>query len=386
MPLWIDNTGLQSAGRSLNGRAFGRIDVDGLLNLAVLIVFADKLIINGFEPENVAKRTRDIRDQLIFAGMPSDAIEVLDCSSEFYWEACRAAGVTCAQQLHWTFDPSEERVLGTHPEISREEQSQLLRLIDLATAITPPLSADDIRKEGSEKRAGVAIPYMLATVPELGAAIRLLVSERPNWDIAHTMWLDTHIRFFLNTSLAKQAGALYAPAIARARTIRERRRSLLEHLLNELDASLAPLTGGTVGFPAVVNVLLKRCKGDRMGLLDEAFALRMEATPLRKWLADLAVCGGMENPDSFLTSLSDIRQTVAESVAKLRLGPPSDGLDISITWGLPTANLSGTNLKRLMHQFRRRPQIAVLTEMAKFAVFEDTLGCYYDRLHAECRE
>jgi hypothetical protein len=385
MPLWIDNTGFQSAGLALEGRARGAVDVEGLLNLCVLLVFGDKILVNSFEPPSVAKRTTEVRDRLVYSGVPSTALEVVPCTPEEYWTACDTAARDCAEQLRWSFDSSEGNALGTQPDMSREELDAQFRFLDLASGKSLLPSVETIQQEGETRKAAVAIHYMLARAPELREVVKGLVSNWDQWrDLARINRLDTHIRFYLNTALAKRAGSLYTPAIARARTIRQRRRLLLEHLVSELDASLAPLTGGTLGFPAVVGTLLSRSKGDPAGLVEVALALRVDAEPLRKWLAELSARGGVDNPDAFIDSIREIRQLVADTLVQLGLGPAANGIDVSITWGMPTVNVSSGDIRSRLRRFRHRSQIAILTEVAKQALFENITAIYFERLKAQC--
>lgn len=62
MKLWIDNTGLQSAGQCLDGKASRMHDYDirGLLQLSTLFIYANRISLNGFEDPKLAAQSVDI--------------------------------------------------------------------------------------------------------------------------------------------------------------------------------------------------------------------------------------------------------------------------------------------------------------------------------------
>ena len=54
---WLDNSGLHSAGRALERRAKGPTDVDSLLQLGTLALFADDITLSDFEHPDVRGRS-----------------------------------------------------------------------------------------------------------------------------------------------------------------------------------------------------------------------------------------------------------------------------------------------------------------------------------------
>ncbi len=57
MNLFLDNTGVQSYGLALHYRATGESDVKELLQLAELLVFAQRLVVGGYEIDRVRRAT-----------------------------------------------------------------------------------------------------------------------------------------------------------------------------------------------------------------------------------------------------------------------------------------------------------------------------------------
>ena len=105
MRSWIDNTGLHAAGLSLRGLARGKVDADGLLQLATLLVFSDRLFVCGFESEPVAKTSSHIRDELIGIGVPEGVLQVRHDTEFSYAEACRDAAEYAADEINYLFAP-----------------------------------------------------------------------------------------------------------------------------------------------------------------------------------------------------------------------------------------------------------------------------------------
>ena len=64
MRVWLDNTGVPSAGTCIDRTARSDTNILGLFQLATFSVFSDQLWANGFEPSLIADRTKDIVDRI----------------------------------------------------------------------------------------------------------------------------------------------------------------------------------------------------------------------------------------------------------------------------------------------------------------------------------
>ncbi len=100
MQLWIDNTGLQSAGHCLEGRASHDYDVHGLLQLATLVIFGNKVALNGFEANSIAKRSQEIVDKLRTIGITEDILSINPITKPEYRLACQTAANSIAAFLN----------------------------------------------------------------------------------------------------------------------------------------------------------------------------------------------------------------------------------------------------------------------------------------------
>src|SRR4051794_14426001 len=93
MQLWLDNTGLQSAGLCLahEARPDHDYDVRGLLQFATLSIFANKITLNGFESDIVAEKTESFVHRLERIGLTKDILSVTDTRETEYGLACTTA-------------------------------------------------------------------------------------------------------------------------------------------------------------------------------------------------------------------------------------------------------------------------------------------------------
>jgi hypothetical protein len=102
-----DNTGLQSAGLCLEGRASHDYDVHGLLQLATLVIFGNKVALNGFEANSIAKRSQEIVDKLRTIGIEEGILSIKPIAKPEYRLACQTAANSIASVLYDGLNPVE---------------------------------------------------------------------------------------------------------------------------------------------------------------------------------------------------------------------------------------------------------------------------------------
>jgi hypothetical protein len=365
----------------------GHIDVEGLLHFSTLLIFSDGLLVNGFEPHVIANRTLEVIDQLRFLGVPRNALAVVAPEASRYWRACEDAARACSKDLLATFDRSHNDALGTQPDLPQHEQEAIFSFVRVATGRESVSELESIRAAGIERKSSLAIHYMLSCSSSLRAQLAILIGTAPRWDDSQTSRVDTYLRLFLNDALARQLNTLYAPAVARARTLRLHRRLLLDDLLKRLDAAIADLTGGPIGIPSVASALLKRSKGEPRAIVEEALLLRARASPLWSWLDRLTKGVGLDDPEDYLRARQEIEELIRDVIATLRLGDTAtmgDAIDVLIIWGIPSVVVSTRTLKSSIRRRFRRKRIAVLTDISKQALFPSPEELYYNRLRVAC--
>jgi len=333
MKLWIDNTGLDSVRRCLAGHARGEFDVRGLLQLATLLVFGDKLSVNGFEMDRVAKRAKWTKTQLEKIGLDPQTLEITHPDPKKYRTACDVAARHCAMDLKLSaFDPSElvdhgqQELIALNTEelapfgdneLIFASKNMLLRaivrpLIGLNTQdqyvlkgvdLEPRAAANSafnslivskeeeltkdrlqgMREHALEMKATGAIAYMFAASRKLRDAVRNLKDFDPQ-SAAHVYRLNGFLRYYLNVALAGTYRQ-YTPAVLRAQLVKQQEYRLVDRLSNQIDVITSIRRGSRFRSPSLTTVLVSRSKGDPEALIREALELRTETNELRSWLS-----------------------------------------------------------------------------------------------------
>jgi hypothetical protein len=134
MRLWIDNTGLQSAALCLEGRARpSDRDVRGLLQLATLLIFGNKVALNGFEDDVVAERTEEIVHGLGTIGISEDILSISPVREIEYALACSTAADSIAPSLRDRYSPDDSDLIGAQPpDLPRGVHERQVKYVKLA--------------------------------------------------------------------------------------------------------------------------------------------------------------------------------------------------------------------------------------------------------------
>ncbi len=391
MELWIDNTGLQSAGVSLEGVAKHAIDVDGLLQLGTLIVFSEKLQFNGFEPEAVGFNSRVARQLLMDLGLPEEDIVISAETPLSYRQACLQAGNEAAQDLSRTFEVVIENVPRLEPpDLPRSIMSaQTSYLRDSLLSDTAEV-LEDLANEALKQKAAGAVRCMLAICPSLRAVVRDLVSRDPGWSLAHTNQLNALLRSYLNEELAGNKGIRYAPAIGRARLLQEQNYSLAKKLASDVDEISSKLRGETLPAPAVSLALVHASRGEPHAVIEAALEYRSKAEPLRKWLRRRVAGLDLDSPKG----RSKVRQAVSElrDLVEIDLGlqkgvklGAEDGLRlIPALWASGLKALGASKLTAWVGQKLRARKVDVLTDISEVAGHPVYEARFFEKLKSNC--
>ncbi|MBN8476519.1 hypothetical protein [Sulfuritalea sp.] len=274
MDLFLDNTGLHAAGECLSGRARGEADVRGLLQLGTLLVFAERLQINGFELDAVGRRTREIRDNLMHLGLDQSALVIGNQSEASYGRACLAAADAAAEELPSLVASSELPGGSTTPTglpdgALAQEQSDMLKILSGAR----PIVLRQFEHTALSARARGAAVFMLAASPRLRVAVREYFQQAGAATPSLLEQLGIFLRLYLNDTLAVESASVYAPAVSRAEMFRRGTASLLNGLEAIVEDSAGALKPKTLGVPAVAAVLVDRSRGDPAAVITEALQL-----------------------------------------------------------------------------------------------------------------
>ena len=368
MRLWIDNTGLHSAGCALLQGARAELDVRGLLQLATLLVFGDEVLFSGFESDEVATRSVAIVDRLYSLGVPASVLRASVETATSYQHACYDTAHRLSGRLAATFQPNEAGIIGLEP-------SDLPPRVAAAQPAFVRLSAQDIsagelsdaQAAAFEDKAAGAIQYLMAISPELRAAVRSL-STRSGWQPIDSYQLNAYLRFHLNTSLAASRDAVYTPAIARARLHRKRNASIVARLLDQVDEVVKKLSDTPLPAPAVAQALVIKAKGHPERVIEQALYYRTRATRLRTFLRKALEDVDPRSGEGSLKTDETVRELGNTLETELGLKPRlafAEALDVLFVLGLPIPELSGQKLVQWTNQQWHARQAAVLTELAR---------------------
>jgi hypothetical protein len=388
MRLWIDNTGLQSAAQCLDGRASLDHDYDirGLFQLATLLIYGNRLSLNGFEDDKVARRSEEIVQQLRSLGIDDDTLSIREVTEPEYALACKTAADSIALDLCDSFNPEEHLMLGTEPpELPRGAQERLVNYIRLAME---PNGSAELRKtedKALDDRAIGAVDYMLACSEPLRHAVKRALTMYPGWGNVHTYQLNVFLRYHLNEALGEQSFSRYAPAVGRGELVQRRSDYLLDVLGQVVDRAADSVRGEPLGIPSTLACLLQRSKGEPRSVLQVALELRARSRPLRDALEVLATRYPVDTPESRF----EIQRTVKELGQQLRkdvgLEKPArlrDAVELRFVFGVPVAHISGMKVLDWIEERRRSRRTAVLTELVKASAYADLTGTLIDKLRA----
>lgn len=386
MRLWIDNTGLQSAARCLDGTASIHHDYDlrGLLQLATLIIFGDSVSLNGFEDPEIATRSSEIAQHLQSLGITEDILSIRQVNEAEYALACQTAANSIAPDLSVAFNPLEHQLVGAGPPES-PRGSIPRQIAAIALADEPPCSGKLHRAESSAlgSKAIGAVEYMLATSEALRNAVRRTIRMYPDWTDAHSYQLSVFLRYHLNVALGEQSYARYAPAVARAELIQRETQYVLDCLQGVADRAALELRGEPLGIPSTLAALLQRSAGEPQAVLRVAMELRQHSGPLRTVLGVLARQEA-DTPDSRFEIRSAIAELGDQLRRDLRLKEAvhlRDALEIRLIVGVvPTLSVSVKTLVKWLEERRKKKRTAVLTEVIKASAFAEFSTDPYEKL------
>src|SRR5688500_16455009 len=108
MRLMIDNTGLQSTGLAIEGRGRGVADVEELLQLSTLIVFAEQVATGGYEIDRVTSKTKEVKARLTNFGLQQDVIYLSYITRKHFASVCETAANECSEDIACAFQPTSE--------------------------------------------------------------------------------------------------------------------------------------------------------------------------------------------------------------------------------------------------------------------------------------
>lgn len=386
MKLWIDNTGLHSAGVCLEGRANLEHDYDvrGLLQLATLVVYGNEVSLNGFENKLIASRSREIVEQLQAIGITEDIVSINPVTEIEYALACKTTAESIAPELFEGFNPNEFQLIGGGPpDLPRGFRDRQVRCLALANEPEGSTKLQEVEESALSDKAIGAVEYMLACSPALREAVARIMVTYPNWSDTHSYQLNIFLRYHLNNALGDQYFSKYAPAIPRAELVSQRSQYIIETLGNTLDKTVADLRGEPLGVPSILAALLQRSKGEPRAVLKVAREFRERSKPLRDALGTLAEKYSDDTPESrfeIQRQMKEMGQQLRRDVGLETSSTLRDALEIRLIIGIPVPVVSAKEIVKWVHAKMQSRRIAVLTELVKASAYSDLSTTLYEKL------
>ncbi len=391
MQLWIDNTGLQSAGLCLEGRARPAHDYDirGLLQLATLLIYGNRISLNGFEDKIVADRTKEMVDRLRELGIAKDILSISPITEVEYALACRTAADSVAPDLTNNYNPDDFRLVGAEPpDLPRGVAKRQVNYVTLAYEREGSAKLHAVEKTALRDKAIGAIEYMMACSPHLRKAVTQILKVNPSFEDARCYDLNVLLRYHLNDALAEQSFAKYAPAIGRAELVARRNQYILTSIGGLLDNTAAELrsklSSEPLGTPSMVVALLHRSKGEPQGVLTAALEFREHSKALRNTLERLAAKYLDDTPETRFEIQAEINELGAQLRRDVGLDKRATLLGaVDVKWALgtvPIPSISSKEIVRWVLERKKKRQTAVLTELVKASAYSDTSSELYEKL------
>lgn len=385
MKLWIDNTGLHSAGVCLEGRASLEHDYDvrGLLQLATLVVYGNEVSLNGFENKLIANRSLEIVEQLQAIGITEDILSINPVTEMEYALACKTAAESIAPELFEGFNPHEFQLIGGPPDLPRGFRDRQVKCLALANEPEGSPKLQEVEEKALSDKAIGAVEYMLACSPALREAVARIMATYPNWSDSHSYQLNIFLRYHLNNALGDQYFSRYAPAIPRAELVSQRSQYIIEVLGNTLDKTVADLRGEPLGVPSTLAALLQRSKGEPRAVLKVAREFRERSKPVRDILGALAGKYPDDTPESrfeIQLQIKELGQQLRREVGLEASTTLRDALEIRLIIGIPVPIISAKEIAKWVHAKVQSKRIAVLTELVKASAYSELSTTLYEKL------
>jgi hypothetical protein len=381
MHLWIDNTGLHGAGRSLIGEAKTAYDLKGLLQLSTLLVFADRVQLGNFEPSEIASTSERFLSIIRKSGMEDNALGIRNTSKESYAAACTAAAQFAAEELLDRFAP-DQQLINSVPQrnIPRGAQFDPARTERLARI---EVSADlqRMRESALDRLAAGAIDFMLLSSPPLRRAVSALMDEHADWSAGHTFQVESMLRAYLNEQLAAQTRANYAPAAHRADVIARENRWIIDQISDALDPIVNERRREPLGIPSIIEALIRKSKGEPSAVITEALEMRRKSESLRAALLALQRASEADGP----RGEHQIRKEVADLARGVQFDLALKSFWDAVIWevplgGRPKAKGSAKDIADWVRLRMQRRQRVVLTDVVLSAAYSGIDDAVYRKL------
>ena len=245
MRIWIDNTGLHSAGSPLLGGNTNSFNLEGLYQIATILAFGDQIRMTSYPSVQVGVYFSRVLDTLSKIGVDENIISSAEVDPLRYSQICNRVADFCSKSFTVEFAPSTDKITGEFP-VGLPDSATIHTL----TEVTDILFCDDKAKldetlsyamEAPDSRAVI---YMLCSNERLRQTVKeTVVQWDGSWSVLRQ--IINYLRYQINEDLAAEFDCIYLPSVGRGRLVRQQNQSLALQL---------DLIFGDTRLPAIVNL------------------------------------------------------------------------------------------------------------------------------------
>lgn len=373
MRILIDNTGFHSVGRCLDYHSLGAIDVKGLLQFALEIIFSEEIFVSGFESTGIRGRTKTLVQKLRSEGLASEVVQVRPYTTEYYAKACEEAAVKFAEDFDYAFSVKTlyepTNLLAARPDLLPHELEIEENVHDLIKSDRSDDELKEIADTSLQKKAVGSIAFMLSSYIPLWLKVRKAATS-DLWTPHTTQQLIAALRYYMNDSLARNEMALHAPAVARAELLRVSNTAITSAISSIVVDAAEKFKPKSLGLPSLSDVLVQKSKGDPIGVIAEAIKYRAMAVDLRKYLTEKLSIFEMDTPNWHHELQIQVKELASALEKELELTKKTQLLDAIAIQFSPLPFSVSLDIVRDWNQFRNlRKYVILLTELSKELAF-----------------
>lgn len=375
--VFLDNTGVHSAGRCLDRTARGPADVAGLLQLCSAIVFAEELVYSDRESSPVRERTAEVLERIHDIGFDRHKVQRASLTEREWDGFCREVGDEFALDLDDLMPLAKvgPEVTALAPDLGLDTGPPDGEVHELIAGELSSSRLEELGAQARELKGRGLVAYTLYRNRDLLERLRSRrVSGKDDWSIWDTSRLAAMLRVYGNTSVAQRLKALYLPSVARGELLRGHATVVLNRLLGTMAEAASALTETSVGIPSVLLAIVGECKGHPEAAIEQALALREKAGGVRALLqrhTELLAGGqSVEAQAELGREIAHIRKILHRELGLSPAPGLAGAFDVTFILGLPAPSLSGKALLRWVRNRWQRRKVAVLTELSRRAAFQ----------------
>lgn len=383
MRILVDNTGVHSVARCLEGTAKGEIDVLGMLQFATQLVFCDTIVVGTYERNEVIEKTNRVFDKLLSAGIEPSKIERIIINEQDWASGCFETALIFAEDLESLFTTDVGDLLATAPDFADKRVIPDGHIHELISHDRSDTVLSEQAAIALKQGASGMVEYCFTANPTLWNAIRKAWVNKGGWTTKVTAYLAVLLRMYRNDFFAKQYKSYYSPAIARARLLRQIENIVEERLSCIILEAVSKISKRQLSTPSVGMALIRNSKGDPCAVLMEAIELRKKAEPLREVLRQVTQKVKDDNYEAtseFETQMRELSELLEIELGLKKRPELRDALELHFVLGIPTPRLSAKQISDWISYRWKRRQVAVLTDLSKTLAYRAKLNREYKQL------